>query len=88
VALARAEVALGHDDAVDPLLVRAETLIADMGAVAFRPHLAEVRAERARRHGDQAGWRAQLAEAHRLFIETGATGHAARVARTLQEYGT
>ncbi len=81
VALARAEVALGHDDAVDPLLARAEALIATMGALAFRPHLAEIRAERARRHGDQAGWRAQLAEAHRLFTETGATGHAARVAR-------
>jgi tetratricopeptide (TPR) repeat protein len=85
VALARAEVALGHDDAVDPLLARGEALIAAMRAMAFRPHLAEIRAERARRHGDQAAWRAQLAEAHRLFAETGATGHAARVARMLQE---
>jgi ATP/maltotriose-dependent transcriptional regulator MalT len=84
VALARAEVALGHDDAVEPLLARAETLIGDMRAVAFRPHLAEIRAERDRRHGDHAEWRAQLAEAHRLFTETGATGHAARIARTLQ----
>jgi class 3 adenylate cyclase/tetratricopeptide (TPR) repeat protein len=88
VALARAEVALGHDDAVDPLLARAETLIADMRAFAFRPHLAEIRAERARRHGDHAEWRAQLAEAHRLFTETGASGHAARVARALQKHGT
>jgi len=69
-------------------LARGEALIAEMRAVAFRPHLAEIRAERARRHGDQTGWRAQLAEAHRLFTETGATGHAARVARTLQEHGT
>jgi len=88
VALARAEVALGHDDAPGPLLARAEALITEMRAVAFRPHLAEIRAERARRHGDHAGWRAQLAEAHRLFTEMGATGHAARVARTLQEHGT
>jgi class 3 adenylate cyclase/tetratricopeptide (TPR) repeat protein len=88
VALARAEVALGHDDAVDLLLARAESLIGTIGAVAFRPHLAEIRAERARRQGDQAEWRAQLAEAHRLFTETGATGHAARVARILQEHGT
>jgi class 3 adenylate cyclase/tetratricopeptide (TPR) repeat protein len=87
VALARAEVALGHDDAVDPLLARAEALITAMRAFAFRPHLAEIRAARARRHGDQARWRTQLAEAHRLFTETGATGHAARVARTLQEHG-
>jgi class 3 adenylate cyclase/tetratricopeptide (TPR) repeat protein len=88
VALARAEVALGHDGAVDPLLARAEALIAAMGTEAFRPHLAEIRAERARRRGDHAGWRAQLAEAHRLFTETGATGHAARVARALEEHGT
>jgi len=88
VALARAEVALGHDDAVDPLLERVEVLITAMGALAFRPHLAEIRAERARRRGDQAGWRAELAEAQRLFTETGATGHAARVARALQEHGT
>jgi tetratricopeptide (TPR) repeat protein len=87
-ALARAEVALGHDDAVDPLLARAEALITDMRAAAFHPHLAEIRAERARRHGDRAAWRAQLAEAHRLFTETGATGHAARVARSLQEHAT
>src|SRR5438034_6433010 len=52
VALARAEVALGHDDAVDPLLARAEALITDMRAAAFHPHLAEIRAERARRHGE------------------------------------
>jgi hypothetical protein len=88
VALARAEAALGHDDAVDPLLARGETLIAEMRAVAFRPHLAEIPAEHARRHGDQAGWRAQLEEAHRHFTETGALGHAARVARSLQEHAT
>ncbi len=83
LALARAEVALGNDAAIDPLLARCETLIGEMGAWAYRPHLAEVRAERARRHGDDAGWRAALAEAHGLFIETGATGHAARLAREL-----
>jgi class 3 adenylate cyclase len=87
VALARAEVALGHDDAVDPLLMRAEALITDMGALAFRPHLAEIRAARHQR-GDQATRRAQLAEAQRLFTETGATGHAARVARALREQET
>jgi tetratricopeptide (TPR) repeat protein len=85
VALVRAEVALGHDDAVDPLLARAEALIAAMRAEAFRPHLAEIRAARARRRGDQAAWRAELADAQRLFTETGATGHAARVTRILQE---
>jgi tetratricopeptide (TPR) repeat protein len=87
VALARAEVTLGHDDAVDPLLAHAEALIGTMGARAFRPHLVEIRAERVRRRGDEAGWRAQLAEAQRLFTETGATGHAKRVARILQEHG-
>ncbi len=85
VALARAEVALGHDGAVDPLLTRGEALIGEMGAEAFRPHLREIQAERARRLGDRVEWQAQLAEAQRLFGETGATGHAARVARMLQE---
>jgi hypothetical protein len=84
VALARAEVALGHDEVVDSLLERAEALIATMGAAAFLPALAEIRAERALRKGDQAGWRAELTEAHRLFTETGATGHATRLARALQ----
>jgi tetratricopeptide (TPR) repeat protein len=79
VALARAEVAVGHDDAVAPLLARAETLIAAIGAVKFHPHLAEIRAERARRRGDQATWRAELNTARHLFTEMGATGHAERV---------
>jgi tetratricopeptide (TPR) repeat protein len=84
VALTRAQVAL-DDDAIDPLLARAEELIAETRAGAFSPHLSEIRAERARRHGDKAAWRAELAAAHRLFTETGATGHATRVARVLQE---
>jgi len=56
-----------------------------MGAL-LRPHLAEIRAERARRRSDQARWLSELEEAQRLFAETGATGHAARVARKLQEH--
>jgi hypothetical protein len=88
VALARDEVALGNVAAVDPLLRRAEALVATMGAPAFRSHLAEIRAERAGRSGEQAEWRAELEEAGRLFTETGATGHAARVARILQRDGT
>jgi tetratricopeptide (TPR) repeat protein len=84
VVLARAEVALGHDDAVDPLLEHAETLISAMGALAFHPHLAEIRAERARRKGDGEKWRVELAQAQRLFTDTGATGHAARVTRLLE----
>jgi tetratricopeptide (TPR) repeat protein len=83
MALARAEVALGNDAAVDPLLARCEMLIAETGAWAYRPHLAEVRAARARQRGDGAGWREALAEAHRLFTENGATGHAERIARAL-----
>lgn len=33
--------------------------------------------------GDQTEWRAHLVEAHRLFTETGATGHAARLAKVV-----
>jgi class 3 adenylate cyclase/tetratricopeptide (TPR) repeat protein len=83
IALARAEVALGNDAAVDPLLARAEAMVAEMGVVAFRPHLAEIRGAHARRRGDGAGWRAALVEAQRLFSDSGATGHAERVARAL-----
>jgi tetratricopeptide (TPR) repeat protein len=88
LALARAEVALGHDDAIEPVLARAEALVTETGAGAFRPHLVEIRAERARRRGDRVKWRALLTEAHRLFTEVGATGRAARVARVLQEQST
>jgi len=83
VALARAEVALGHDDAVDPLLARAETLITTTGAFVFRPHLAEIQAARARLRGDHETAERELRQAHRLFTETGATGHAARLGRQL-----
>jgi tetratricopeptide (TPR) repeat protein len=83
LALAHSEVALGHDDAVDPLLARAEALLTATGAWALRADVAEIRAEGARRRRDQAGWRAELEEAQRLFAETGATGH---VARALQEH--
>jgi class 3 adenylate cyclase len=84
LALARAEVALDHDAAVDALLARCETLIAETGASSYHPHLMEIRAERSRRRGDAAAWRAALAEAYRLFVETGASGHAERLARDLE----
>jgi tetratricopeptide (TPR) repeat protein len=81
--LARTEVALDNDAAVDPLLARCETLIAETGASSYRPHLVEIRAERSRRRGDAVAWRAALAEAQRLFVETGATAHAERLSREL-----
>ena len=43
----------------------------------------ECRAELARRRGDDEACLRQLREAHRLYTEMGATGHAERVALEL-----
>lgn len=37
----------------------------------------------ARPLGDEAAWECELREAHRLFVEVGATGHAERISRQL-----
>jgi hypothetical protein len=64
-------------------LGRAEELIEEFGARVYRPQVCEERAESARLRGDKAGIARELREAHRLYTEMGATGHAERVAREL-----
>ncbi len=49
----------------------------------FEPFLREVRAESAALQGDSKTQQCELREAHRLFTEMGATGHAERLAREL-----
>jgi len=51
--------------------------------IAFRPFLEVERAELCGVVGDDAGRRAKLEEARRLFVEMGASGYAERVARAL-----
>jgi hypothetical protein len=46
------------------------------------PSLLEVRAALAERRGNPQEARRRLREAHRLYVEMGATGHAATLARS------
>jgi tetratricopeptide (TPR) repeat protein len=89
----RAQLSLAHallaDDganaraAIEETLARAFELVRETGAKAYEPHILEARAELARALGDEATYKRQLREAHRLFVEIGATGHAKRLAKEL-----
>jgi len=70
-------------EAIDTLLTEASRLIDETGAVRWRPHIHVERAELRRLAGNTEAARHELAEAHRLFAEMGATGHAARLRREL-----
>ena len=72
-------------DDVEAALVKAAELLHEGGIRIHEPKLHEVRADLARREGDPAAAERELREAHRLFTEMGATGHAERVARKLAE---
>jgi tetratricopeptide (TPR) repeat protein len=60
-------------------LARALELARDTGAKAFEPLVHVELAELARQSGDEEGRERELREAHRLFAEIGATGHAERL---------
>jgi hypothetical protein len=53
----------------------------DTGAHVYLPFISEERAALAALLGDDAGRARHLRDAHRLFVEIGAAGHAARLAR-------
>jgi hypothetical protein len=69
--------------AIETLLAEASQLIEQTGAERWRPHLHVERAELHRLMGDTEAARRELTEAHRLFKQMGATGHAARIAREI-----
>ncbi len=69
------------EEEVADLLARAAELVEQTGATVFEPHVHLARAELSELLGDDA--RRELREAHRLFTDMGATGHAERVAREL-----
>jgi tetratricopeptide (TPR) repeat protein len=73
--------------AVEAALARAAALIEETGAVLYRPQLHVRRAELALALGDDAQRMQELREAHRLFVEMGATGHAERISRQLSAVG-
>jgi tetratricopeptide (TPR) repeat protein len=64
-------------------LAAAERRIESSGAGSRRAYLHELRAQLARTLGRQAECEHQLSEAHRLFTEMNATGHAERLAKEL-----
>jgi adenylate cyclase len=58
-------------------------VVKSIGARAWEPLFHEERARLARRLGDTTTYESELAHAHRLFVENGATPHAERIAREL-----
>jgi tetratricopeptide (TPR) repeat protein len=67
--------------AIVAALAKAQAQVERTGARSEEPHIHLARAELAGVLGDDEARRRELREAHRLFIETGATGWAERVAR-------
>jgi tetratricopeptide (TPR) repeat protein len=78
----RAEGAAGAAQ-VERILADVESRVRAQGRLAFLPFIARERAELARLLGDDASREHQLREAHRLFVEMGATGYAEQVAAEL-----
>jgi tetratricopeptide (TPR) repeat protein len=85
--LARVLLAAGdparHDE-VERTVERAETLCEETGMRVYLAPLLEVRACLAQLRSNPKEARGKLREAHRLFTEMGATGHAERLAKELK----
>ena len=70
---------------IEAALETAAQCIRLCGARAMEPWLREARGEWARFEGDDSARQRELREAHRLYTEMGATGHAERLAQELRE---
>ncbi len=86
--LALAEVLLATEgarsrEAVETALARTAEIVDKINLHSRQPWIHVRRAELARLLGEDAAHERELREAHRLFSETGATGHAERLAREL-----
>jgi tetratricopeptide (TPR) repeat protein len=68
---------------VERTLAEVCALIDETEARCREPSIHEISAELARLHGDEATQERELREAHRLFVEMGATGHAMRLRKEL-----
>jgi tetratricopeptide (TPR) repeat protein len=79
----RAIDAAGEVERLEATLSRAEDLVRQIGAVIYLPFLCEERGRLAQQLGNAEEADRQLREAHRLFTEIGATGHAERLAQEL-----
>jgi tetratricopeptide (TPR) repeat protein len=69
---------------IEASLTEAEALVESTGIRSWQPFIHVERAELARLVGDETTHERELHEAHRLFTEMGAIGHAKRVARELK----
>jgi tetratricopeptide (TPR) repeat protein len=86
IALARALLNAGDANLrgdIESTLESAMSLVDETGAESHRARIHEARAELGRLVGDEEARQRGLREAHRLYTEMGATGHAERVAREL-----
>jgi class 3 adenylate cyclase/tetratricopeptide (TPR) repeat protein len=84
--LARVLLAAGDPDLhqeAERTVARAEALCRETGMRVYLPAPLEVRAALAERRGNPQEGRRQLREAHRLYTEMGAAGHAKRLAQEL-----
>jgi hypothetical protein len=86
--LARARLLLrveGPDarEEIEAALARALAVVQETGARVYEPELHEVRAELAGLLGEATDRDRELREAHRLYTEMGAAGHAERLAKEL-----
>lgn len=83
VACLRAHAGTGAPDAIETSLAHVLQLIEQTGAERWRPQIHIERAELDRLVGDTDAAQREFREAHRLFIEMDATGHAARIAHEI-----
>jgi tetratricopeptide (TPR) repeat protein len=75
---------LAAEREIEAALERTLELIEETGSRVFVPEVREERAELARLRGEDTTRERELREAHRLYAEMGATGHAERLARELE----
>jgi tetratricopeptide (TPR) repeat protein len=83
---ARSSTAAGERMTAQRALEEAQRRIGETEARIYQPYLHECCSAFARRFGDVYEPREELREAHRLFVEVGATEHAERVARELIDF--
>ena len=68
---------------IEATLARASVVVEETGARCRAAPIQELRAELAGTRGDREGQDRNLRQAHRLFTEMGATGHARRLAKVI-----
>lgn len=71
-------------DRIEEALSNTWRISEELGSKLLLPHVHLVRSQLAHLRGDEATSRRELRSAHQLFVETGATGHARRLAEELE----